>query len=129
MEYNDDTAMASSRIDATIAVLPSDVRDALQALRETIAAAAPEAVEAISYGMPAFRYRGRALVSYAAFKSHCSLFPMSGTVLDAHRAELTGFVTAKGTVQFTPAHRLPTSLVVAIVHERMMETDAASAHR
>ncbi len=59
------TAVAATAwIDAYLAALSPDKRAALQALRETIAAAAPEAVEAVSYGAPAFRYRGRQLVSY-----------------------------------------------------------------
>jgi uncharacterized protein YdhG (YjbR/CyaY superfamily) len=54
-----DLTTATAQIDATLAALPADQRAALQALRQTIAAAAPEAEEAISYGMPAFRYHGR----------------------------------------------------------------------
>ncbi|HYN47266.1 MAG TPA: DUF1801 domain-containing protein [Candidatus Nanopelagicales bacterium] len=119
-----DPTTATAQIDATLAALPTDQRTALQALRRTIAAVAPEAVETISYGMPAFRYHGRALVSYAAFKAHCSLFPMSGAVVEAHRDELAGFATAKGTLRFTPQHPLPNDLVETIVRERMAQIDA-----
>ena len=118
-------AEAASRIDATLTALPADQRAALQALRKTIAAAAPEAVEAISYGAPAFRYAGRPLVSYAAAKAHCSLFPMSPAVVEAHRAELDGFDTAKGTIRFTPERPIPVELVRSIVRERMAEIDGA----
>jgi uncharacterized protein YdhG (YjbR/CyaY superfamily) len=76
-------AAATAQIDAYLATLPEDKRAALQALRGTISAAAPEAVETISYGMPAFRYHGRALVAYLAAKAHGSLFPMSGAVTGA----------------------------------------------
>jgi uncharacterized protein YdhG (YjbR/CyaY superfamily) len=119
-----DPATATEQIDAALAALPADQRMALQTLRETIAAAAPEAEEAISYGMPAFRYRGRALVSYAAFKAHCSLFPMNAALIEAHRDELSAFATAKGTLRFTPKHPLPRDLVELIVRERMALTDA-----
>jgi len=114
---------ATAQIDATLAALPADQRTALQALRKTIAAAAPEAVETISYGMPAFRYHGRALVSYAAFKAHCSFFPMSAALIETHRDELAGFATAKGTLRFTPEHPLPNDLVERIVRERMAQVD------
>lgn len=120
-------AAATAQIDAYLATLSPDKRAALQALRETIAAAAPEAVETISYGMPAFRYRGRALVSYLAAKAHCSFFPMSSEILDAHRADLQGFSMSKGTVRFTPDHRLPGDLVRRIVHARMAKIEAASS--
>jgi uncharacterized protein YdhG (YjbR/CyaY superfamily) len=119
-----DPLAATAQIDATLAGLPAAQRAALQALRETIAAAAPEAEETISYGMSAFRYHGRALVSYAAFKAHCSLFPMSSAVIEKHRQELAGFATAKGTLRFTPEHPLPDDLVKRIVRERMAQIDA-----
>ena len=119
-----DAAAATAQIDAYLDALSPDKRAALQSLRKTIAAAAPDAVEAISYSMPAFRYRGRPLVSYLAAKAHCSFFPMSGAVIDAHRADLTGFATAKGTIRFTPDHPLPSELVRNIVRARMAETDA-----
>jgi uncharacterized protein YdhG (YjbR/CyaY superfamily) len=119
-----DPTTATARIDATLAALPADQRAALQALRETIAAAAPEAEEAISYGMPAFRYRGRPLVSYSAFKAHCSFFPMSAAMIEAHRHELGDFATAKGTLRFTPQHPLPDDLVARMVRERMAQIDA-----
>ena len=119
-----DPAAATEQIDVALAALPADQRMALQTLRETIAAVAPEAEEAISYGMPAFRYRGRALVAYAAFKAHCSLFPMSAALIEAHHDELSAFATAKGTLHFTPENPLPRDLVELIVRERMAQTDA-----
>lgn len=115
---------ATAQIDARLAALPSDQRIALQTLRRTIAAAAPEAVETISYGMPAFRYHGRSLVCYGAFSAHCSFFPMSSELIEAHRGELGGFATAKGTLRFTPERPLPENLVIRIVRERMAQVDA-----
>jgi len=119
-----DPSPATAQIDATLGALPADQRAALQTLRQTIAAAAPEAEEAISYGMPAFRYHGRSLVSYAPFKAHCSFFPMSAALIEAHRDELAGFATAKGTLRFTPEHPLPNDLVERMVRERMAQIDA-----
>ena len=115
---------ATARIDETLAALPPDQRMALQALRETIAAAAPEAEETISYSMPAFRYHGRALVSYAAFKTHCSFFPMSASMIESLHDELAGFATSKGTLQFSPEHPIPAELVERMVRERVAQIDA-----
>lgn len=119
----------SAQIDAYLATLSADKRAALQALRETIAAVAPAAVEGISYGVPAFRYRGRPLVAYAAAKAHCSFFPMSSALIDVHRGELADFDTAKGTIRFTPRHPIPNALVAMIVHERMAQIDVALNRR
>ena len=66
-------------VEAYLKSLPPDHRAAVQTLRETIASAAPEAEEGITYSMPGFLLDGRGLVSYAAFKDHYSFFPMSWT--------------------------------------------------
>jgi uncharacterized protein YdhG (YjbR/CyaY superfamily) len=118
-----DKEQPATLIDARLAALPTAERTVLQHLREVIAAAAPEAEEAIGYGMPAFRYRGRFLVSYNAFKDHCSLFPMSGQVVGEH-PELGTFAAAKGTYHFTPSKPIPDELVAVVVRARMAEIDA-----
>ena len=65
-----------------------------------IRAAAPkDATEAISYGIPSFQYKG-ALVWYAAFKKHCSFFPMDHTLGEEFTEELKKYKTSKGTIQF-----------------------------
>lgn len=127
-EPTDAAEVANAWIDAYLAALPADQRAALQSVRETIAAAAPEAVEAISYGMPAFRYRSRLLVWYLAAKAHCSLFPTAAAI-DAHRAELADFDLAKGTIRFTPDHPLPKDLVARLVRDRMAQMNADAARK
>ena len=123
-----DGAAATAWIDAYIAALPEDQRAALQSLRRTIAAAAPGAVEAISYGIPAFRYRGHALVWYHAAKKHCSFFPTAEPI-ERLAVELAGYKTAKGTIQFTTAKPLPEDLVVKIVNYRVAQVDAEAARK
>jgi uncharacterized protein YdhG (YjbR/CyaY superfamily) len=123
------TPARSAEVDAVLAELPPETREALEELRRTIAAAAPDAVEGIGYGVPAFRYRGRPLVSFGAGKSHCSFYVQSPAVLDAHRDELTGHETSKGTIRFAPDEPLPAALVTTLVRARMAETDAAAAAR
>jgi uncharacterized protein YdhG (YjbR/CyaY superfamily) len=120
------TPSRSAEIDALLAGLPEEVRDALESLRRTIAAAAPDAVEGIGYGVPAFKYRGRPLVSFGAAKDHCAFYVQSPAVMDAHRNELAGYDTAKGTIRFAPDKPLPKRLVTKLVKARMAETDAAA---
>ncbi len=117
-----DPASIRRAIDGYLAGLPLAQRAALQELRDTVAGAAPAAVEAISYGMPAFRYHDRALVWYMAAKAHCSLFP-TAAVIKAHEEALAGFALAKGTIRFTPDHPLPKDLVASIVRDRMARID------
>ena len=120
-----DDPSAAARIDALLAGLPPAQRAAMQELRAAIAAAAPEAEEAISYSMPAFRYHGRALVSYSAFKAHCSLFPMSAELIERN-PDLARFAASKGTLHFTPEQPLPSGLVAWVVRQRMAQIDARS---
>jgi uncharacterized protein YdhG (YjbR/CyaY superfamily) len=115
---------SAAAIDAYLAALPADQRAALSQLRATIAAAAPEAEEGISYSAPAFRYRGRPLVSYLAAKGHCSFFPMNPAIQDAHRSELPGFSMSRGTIRFTADHPIPAGVVTSIVRARLAEIDA-----
>lgn len=115
----------SAEIDAFLARQPEDVRAALESLRRTIAGAAPDAVEVIAYGVPAFKYRGRPFVSFGAGKSHCSFYVQSPALMEAHRDELAGYDTSKGTIRFTPDRPLPAALVTKLVKARMDETDAA----
>lgn len=116
-------------IDEFLAGLPEERRSALEGLRRTIAKAAPEAVEAISYGVPAFKYRGRPLVSFGAGKQHCAFYVQSPAVMEAHRDELVGYETAKGTIRFAPGEPLPADLVTKLVKARIAETDASERSR
>ena len=115
---------APTSVEDYLAALPEGSRAALEKLRKTIRAAAPEATEAISYQMPAFKDHGRVLVSYAAFKDHCSLFPMSTKVIEAHREELKPYFTGKGTIRFAADKPLPAALVKKIVKARLEENAA-----
>ncbi len=107
-----------------LAAVPEKSRAALEKLRKTIKAAAPEATETISYQMPAFKDHGRFLVSYAAFKDHCSLFPASNAVMEALGEELNPYFSGKGTLRFTADKPIPAALVKKIVKARIEENAA-----
>jgi uncharacterized protein YdhG (YjbR/CyaY superfamily) len=113
-------------VDDYLAAVPEGQRAALERLRRTIRAAAPHATETISYRMPAFRDGDRLLVSYAAFKDHCSLFPMSLKVIDDNWDELELYHSGRGTIRFRPDRQLPAALVKKIVKARLAEN---AAHR
>ena len=79
-------------------------------------------MEGIGYGVPAFKYRGRPLVSFGAAKSHCAFYVQSPAVMDAHKDDLAGYDTSKGTIRFVPDTPLPDELVTKLVRARMAET-------
>lgn len=108
-------------VNAFLANLPDEQRAALQSLRETIRAAAPDAVEVISYGVPAFKLRGRPLVSYGAGKGHCAFYVQSPAVMEAHAAQLEGLPQGRGSIRFQPDAPLPAELVARLVKARIAE--------
>ena len=111
-------------VEEYLAGLPEESRAILENLRETIKAAAPGATEAISYQMPAFSHEGRMLVWYAAFKGHCSLYPASKAVMEAHGEVLKPYFWGKGTLRFTADKPIPAALVKRIVKTRIEENTA-----
>jgi uncharacterized protein YdhG (YjbR/CyaY superfamily) len=121
------TAPEARAVDEYLAKVPEPARGTLNKVRAMIKAAAPaEATEGLSYSMPAFRYKG-ALVAYAAFKDHCSFFPMQASLIDAMKDELKGYRTSKGTLQFTVDKPLPATLVKKMVKARVAENEGKKA--
>ena len=107
-------------IDEYLAPLGKERRAALEALRRAIRSAAPRAEECISYGLAAFRQDGM-LVSFGVTATHCAFYLMSGTTVAAHRDELKGYDTSKGTIRFDPAKPIPAALVRRLVRARIAE--------
>lgn len=112
------TGIAADGVKEYLSQVPQPQRAALEKLRSTIKLIVPDATEVISYDIPTFKLHGRMLVSYAAFKRHCSFFPGAGPI-EKHANDLESFQTSKGTIQFTPEHPLSTALVKKLVKTRI----------
>ena len=116
-------ATLSADVDAYLAKVPEPARATLEKVRATIRSVVPaETTEGLSYGMPAFRYKG-ALVAYAAFKDHCSFFPCQASLIDQMKDELKNYRTSKGTLQFPLDKPLPAALVKKMVKARIAENE------
>jgi uncharacterized protein YdhG (YjbR/CyaY superfamily) len=105
--------------------LPNRAREALHEVRQIIAASAPGATESFGYGMPAFAIHGKSFIWYAAWKEHCSIYPVSEATRSAlakelHACELSG----KSTARFRLDRPLPVALVRALVEARLGEVQA-----
>ena len=111
----------ASTIDQYLAGVTDVQRAALEKVRATVRAAAPRAEECIAYGLPAFRLDGKRLVAFGAAKTHCAFYPMSGTTIAEHEAELAKWETSKGTIRFQPDRPLPATLVRKLVKARIAE--------
>src|ERR1700704_7015491 len=100
---------------AYFAATPPKARAALKKIRTAIRSVAPRAEEAFSYRIPAFKLDGRPLVWYAAFKNHCSLFPMTGGIRRALAEDLKGYEMSKGTVRLPLAKPMPCRVAKQLV--------------
>jgi uncharacterized protein YdhG (YjbR/CyaY superfamily) len=109
-------------IDQYIEGFPEEIRIILSKMRSAIRTAAPQAVERISYQMPASYLNGN-LVYFAAFKNHIGFFPTSSGVA-AFQKELANFATSKGTVHFPLDKPLPLDLIKRIVKFRVKENSS-----
>ncbi len=110
-------------IDEYLTGVSEPARTTLSKVRAAIRSAVPpEATEAISYGMPTFKYKG-SLLAFGAFKNHCSLFPMSLAVVAAFKKELKDFPTSKGTIHFPLDTPLPAALLKKIVKARIAQNE------
>jgi uncharacterized protein YdhG (YjbR/CyaY superfamily) len=113
---------APKSVDEYLAAVPEPARTTLKKMRAVIRSAAPpEATEAISYGMPGFKYKGT-LVWFAAFSDHCSFFP-TAAVIQEFKDELKGYQISKGTIRFPVDKPLPATLVKKMVKSRVAQVE------
>ena len=113
--------MKPKTIDEYLVGMSEDKRAAFEHLRKTIRAAVPKAEECISYGLAAFRLKGRPLVAFGATAKHCAFYLMSGSTVEAHEEVLAGYDTSKGTIRFQPDNPLPSALVRKLGKARIAE--------
>ena len=108
-------------VDDYFAGLDAPSRAAFERVRALVEDQAPDAEQGTSYGMAAFRYRGKPLLGFKAAKDHLSVFPFSPAAVDAVRDRLTGFSLSKGTIRFTADSPLPDDVVRDLIRQRMDE--------
>lgn len=112
-----------AEVEAYLAKVPEPARTTLEKVRATIRSVVPaETTEALSYGIPSFRYKG-GLVGYAAFKNHCSFFPMNAALIDSLKVDLKEYRTSKGTLQFAVDKPFPPALLKKMVKARIADNE------
>ena len=106
-------------IDEYIESFPADTRRTLEQIRQAVREAAPQAAEAISYRMPAFKLNG-ILLYFAAHSNHIGFYPTASGI-EAFKTELTPYKCSKGTVQFPMDKPIPFNLIKKIAAFRVNE--------
>lgn len=111
---------SAATVDEYFAAVPKPARKMLESMRSVIRSVVPkDAIEVISYRIPAFRQK-KIIVWYAAFSSHCSLFP-TAALINEFRDELKHYTISKGTIQFPLGKPLPNELIKRIVKARVVQ--------
>ena len=113
--------MSARDVDAYLRGIEEPKRSTLQALRRTILEIIPEAEEVISYRVPAFRVQGKTVAGFAAFKTHLSYLPFSGSVLPRLTDDLHGYTMTKSALHFPVDEPLPKALVQKLIAVRLDE--------
>ena len=113
--------VSAQEIDQYLDALEEPKRTSLAQLRQTILDILPEAEQGISYGVPAFKVRGKTIAGFAAFKNYLSYLPHSGSVFPQLRAELKGYSTSSGALRFSTDQPLPVPLVEKLIAVRLQQ--------
>ena len=114
-------AGSSDEIDEYLRGVEEPGHGTLQTLRRTILEIVPNAEEVISYRVPAFRVGGETVAGFAAFKSHLSYLPFSGSVLAQLAEELDGYAMTKSSLHFPADRPLPRALVKKLIKVRLAQ--------
>ena len=114
-------AVSAQEIDQYLDALEEPKRTTLARLRQTILDVLPEAEQGISYGLPAFKVRGKTIAGFAAFKNHLSYLPHSGSVFPQLKDELKGYSTSSGALRFNIDQPLPVPLVEKLIAVRLQQ--------
>ncbi len=110
-----------SAIDDYLEKLDEPQRDALERICRITREAVPGAEEATSYGMPAFKVKGKPVLGFTVSQRHLSLHPFSPGVIEAVKDGLGGFELSKGTIRFTPDSPIPDEVLRRIIDARLKE--------
>lgn len=116
----DNTAYQS--IDHYIESQALDKQGRLEEIRKMMKRLIPESVEVISYHMPAFKWKGKIVAYFGAFKDHISLFPHASCI-EAFQDYSKEYVMSKGTIQFPMNKELPVALIQEMIQYRLQEMD------
>jgi uncharacterized protein YdhG (YjbR/CyaY superfamily) len=109
-------------VDQYIESFPADIREMLEKVRAVIRQKAPDAVETMGYGVPAYRTNGKPLVYFAGFRKHIGFYATPAGH-EAFSAELSQYKQGKGSVQFPFNRPIPYDLIGQIVEFRVKEND------
>jgi len=108
-------------VDKYIAAQPERTRAVLQTLRGIVKRAVPDAKEAISYQIPAYRHESGFFLYLSGWKNHYSLYPASDALVAALKDDIARYLANKNTIRFALTDAIPTRLIERIAKLRAKE--------
>jgi uncharacterized protein YdhG (YjbR/CyaY superfamily) len=110
-------------VDEYLKALPVKVQKTLGQVRKAIKSAAPGGEEIISYGIPAYKFKGHIIIYFAAFKNHCSIYAMGYSIIEEFKSLLKNYDISGTTIHFPLDKPLPPSLVKKLVKARIKQNE------
>jgi uncharacterized protein YdhG (YjbR/CyaY superfamily) len=104
-----------------IGLQPRSVQATLTRVRSAIRKAVPRAEELLSYGIPTYKLHGDAVLYFAGWKQHYSLYPATSRVVAAFKSDLALYEVSKGTIRFPLSKPVPAGLIARIAKLRAQE--------
>lgn len=108
-------------VDAYIASQPEAAQPILERVRAAIRAAVPRAEEVISYQIPTYKLHGDAVLYFAGWKQHYSLYPATERLVTEFKDELASYQVHKGTIRFPLSEPVPVKLIGRLAKFRAKE--------
>lgn len=121
--------MSKAEVTAHLKKFDKPQRDALQAVRLTIAEVLPDAEEVIKYGIPTFTVNGKGIFGFDGFKNHNSLFPYSGSFNALFKEDLKGYEMTKSAIHFQVDKPFPKALLKKLVRARLRQMEEQALER
>ena len=113
------TRQRAEDVDGYIATFPEDMQVRLGQIRNLVHTLAPDAVESISYAIPAYKVSGKPLIYFAGYAKHIGVYPLPDKPSNDLAAEMAPYVAGKGTLQFANRDPLPLDLIERVVRSRL----------
>ncbi|SRR5271170_2951459 len=116
-------------IDEYLAQVEPSKRKELARIRALAEEAVPSAEEAIVYGMPTLKYKGRAFLGFNAHKNHIGIYPYSSKVIEALRDDLRDYGLSSGAIRVPLDKPIPKGLLRKVITVRLSEIRAEKKTR
>jgi uncharacterized protein YdhG (YjbR/CyaY superfamily) len=115
------TSATFKSVEEYIGAQPVPAQATLTRVRAAIRAALPDAEETISYNMPTYKLGGTAVIHFAGWKSHFSLYPASAKLIAFFKKDLAAATIDKSTIRFPLDAPVPAALIGRIATYRVKE--------